>query len=638
MDLKDFQKRVVGEVEAYLTALAAQRTAGNVRHAAVDAWRDLGLGQYTERINGLGEDLPTLTIKVPTGGGKTLLATQIIGSAYHTTHRGRNGGGLVLWVVPSSQIYRDTLRRLADRNDMYRLMLEHAVSRRIELWTKDDVNRLTPAKLRECLNIMVVQLASTNRETKDQLRFFKDSGGNIVDHFPPEDDYEAQRKLKEQFKNLDMIENDPVRGRYLCATSVGNLVRLCRPIVVLDEGHKATSGLSRKTIEGFNASLVIELSATPKVAKVDGVDIRPNIISRVTGRELLDEEMIKLPINIHTSGSSEWQDLLTKARDKREALAAKAGSLANGGDGKVKVIRPMVLVQVERTGKDQRGPDYIHSEDAREYLIQRLGVPEAAVKVKTADNDGLEDVDLDDPDCPVTWIITKSALQEGWDCPFAYILVSLNNTGSLSAMTQLVGRILRQPDQRRTSDSDLNESYVYVLRAGAGDVVVQVKKVLEGEGYECEISGMVVDAAQQNQRAERTVRIRREFSNLYTRPFAGKIYLPHFAVKSDGEFEPLDYFRHLIKEVDVSQFRYSAIDWPLADELRKAKDHFTKLSLGQDRWRSSETDVDLIETDEQVLAWMVATLPFDYLSHKQLRCVVQGVAERLVETELYLRR
>ena len=48
-----------------------------------------------------------------------------------------------------------------------------------------------------------------------------------------------------------------------------------------------------------------------------------------------------------------------------------------------------------------------------------------------------------DPDCPVEWIITKSALQEGWDCPFAYVLVSLSNTKSKQAMTQLVHNRVR---------------------------------------------------------------------------------------------------------------------------------------------------------------------------------------------------
>jgi hypothetical protein len=35
---------------------------------------------------------------VPTGGGKTLLATQILGLVYQTILKKRNGCGLVLWV------------------------------------------------------------------------------------------------------------------------------------------------------------------------------------------------------------------------------------------------------------------------------------------------------------------------------------------------------------------------------------------------------------------------------------------------------------------------------------------------------------------------------------------------------------
>ena len=47
-------------------------------------------------------------------------------------------------------------------------------------------------------------------------------------------------------------------------------------------------------------------------------------------------------------------------------------------------------------------------------------------------------------------IITKSALQEGWDCPFAYVLCSLAASSNLKAMTQLIGRILRQPGALKT--------------------------------------------------------------------------------------------------------------------------------------------------------------------------------------------
>ncbi len=193
MELKRYQRRVVDEVESYLAKVAEHQAAG-VRHPSLDAWQDSRLGQYHERQNSLGEDLPHFCIKVPTGGGKTLLATQALGSIYRTILKDRNGAGLVLWVVPSSQIYRDTLRRLRDRHDLYRLMLEHALSRRIEIWEKHEIARLSPVRLRDCLNILVVQLASTNRETKEQLKFFRDRGGNIVQHFPPENDMAAHRR------------------------------------------------------------------------------------------------------------------------------------------------------------------------------------------------------------------------------------------------------------------------------------------------------------------------------------------------------------------------------------------------------------------------------------------------------------
>jgi len=254
----------------------------------------------------------------------------------------------VLWVVPSSQIYRDTLRRLRDRRDMHRLMLEHAVSRRVEVWEKQDIARLTPARLRECLNILIVQLSSMNRETKEQLKFFRDSGGAIVQHFPPESDADAHRNLKAETPNLEMLADDAERGEHLVATSVANLVRLCRPPMILDEGHKAVSPLAQETVEGFNASIVVQLSATPPKGA--------NILCRVSGEELLEEEMIKLPLNIATSGQKSWQNTLTKARDKRAALAEKAGELL-GADrwDSSRLIRPIVLVQVERTGKISAG-------------------------------------------------------------------------------------------------------------------------------------------------------------------------------------------------------------------------------------------------------------------------------------------
>lgn len=629
--LKDYQQRIVREVHRYLQTLAEVRAGGETMFAAMAAWRKCGIpGTYTPEENGLDEDLPRFCVKVPTGGGKTVLATQMLGSAMQTILTDRNGAGLVLWVVPSSQIYRDTLKALGERGGFLRTMLEHAVSRKIELWEKTDIVRMTPAQLRECLNILVVQLASTNRETKDQLKFFQDSGGNIVQHFPPEDEPEAHRALKEKYPNLEMIEDDADRNRWLVKTSVGNLVRICRPAVILDEGHKATSELAQKTLRDFNAAIIMELSATPHRGA--------NILARATGQELLDAQMIKLPLNIAISGVRDWKDVLTRARDKREALAQAAAKQVESGAMR-KLIRPIVLVQVERTGKDQRDGKHIHADDVKEHLVQRLGVAADAVAIKTSDKDDIEGIDLMDEGCPIQWIITKAALQEGWDCPFAYILASLDNTRSERALTQLIGRVLRQPFQERTPDPALNQSYVYCLRAAATSVARQVKSALEREGYEGDLSSAVVDTSDGG--AKPTVqiaRIRQEFASLYGKPFEGKVYLPRFCVRVGERYEPLDYFRHLVAHVDVDAWPYEQIDWKLDDVLAQARDRFYSVTLGEEMAKRSETEVDLWESDENVMAWTAAGLPFDFLSFKQLRRIVRRVYKRLEETHLDLRK
>ncbi|MDE2058619.1 MAG: DEAD/DEAH box helicase family protein, partial [candidate division NC10 bacterium] len=625
MELKRYQERVIREVKLFLEALAAQQVAGN-RHASLDAWEDSKRqffirGDCHPRKNGLGKDLPTFCIKVPTGGGKTLLATQILGLVYQTILKNRNGSGLVLWVVPSDQIYKDTLKALRDRRHFYRESLEFVLSRRIEVWEKHEIFRLTPGQLRSNLNILLLKLASTNRETREQLKFFRDSGGNIVQHFPPESDPDKHKALKAQFLNLDMLGDDNDQDERLVKTSLGNLVRLCEPPVILDEGHKATSDLARKTIEGFNASVVVELSATPHK--------EANVLVRVTGKELLDEQMIKLPINIANANQPSWKNCLTQAREKREDLAKLAERHYRATE---KLIRPIVLVQVERTGKDQRDSGFVHSEDVKEYLMQREGVHESAIAIKTSDKDDIEGMDLLAEGCRVEWIITKAALQEGWDCPFAYILVSLNNTGSQQSMTQLVGRVLRQPYVERTPFDELNESYVFCLRRKAADISREVKKALEQEGYEGDAASVVDRSTDDGKAGQKRVTTIREVFRRYYREFEGKIYLPRFCVRHGDRYEVLDYFRHLLSQVDVRRFDYAGIDWNMVTALEAAKDSIYRLTLEQDDLEPvAERESVTLETDEQVKAWLVASLPFDYFSQKQLREIVGRVTERLYQ-------
>jgi type III restriction enzyme len=148
----------------------------------------------------------------------------------------------------------------------------------------------------------------------------------------------------------------------------------------------------------------------------------------ISGREVHREEMIKLDLHVVNKSSPDWKDTMLEGFNKRALLEQKAREYeADRGI----YIRPICLIQAERTGADQRGSRFIHSEDVREHLIKSLGIPADEIAVKTSEKDELKLVDdiggLMSRECKVRYIITKQALQEGWDCAFAYVLVILTN-------------------------------------------------------------------------------------------------------------------------------------------------------------------------------------------------------------------
>ena len=190
---------------------------------------------------------------------------------------------------------------------------------------------------------------------------------------------------------------------------------------------------------GFNPCMVVELSATPKGTS--------NKLISVSGRDLEQEQMLKLDLHVTNEATWDWRDTLRNAVKKRAELEETARAYeANAG----RYIRPILLVQVERTGRDQRDDNrHTHAEQIKEHLIGVLGIRSEEVAIKSSDKDDLQEADDDDGllsrNCQIRFIITKYALQEGWDCSFAYVLAILTNAGAQTALTQLVGRILRQP-------------------------------------------------------------------------------------------------------------------------------------------------------------------------------------------------
>ena len=484
-----------GESDAALAAMtqfkamesmtAALREAADFPKATWEALRKNGAlprtftnQPYSSRWDGAERAIPNICLKVPTGGGKTLMAAAGVGkvfNAYLNRH-----SGLVLWVVPNEAIYRQTLKTLKNRDHPYHQMLNVAGAGRVKILEKD--SPLTRLDVESHLCVMLLMLASASRQSKETLRFFRDRG-NVLGFTPAEDDIEAHWKLLGAVPNLDAYgspwanaaETRAQKGS-IVKSSLGNVMRLVRPMVVIDEGHHAYTETALKTIDGFNPCFMLELSATPRVA-AEGAS-GSNILVDVRGTDLDEAEMIKLPIHVDVRSWTDWQSCLSASVEQLKLLSTQAAVLQAETS---RYIRPILLVQVERTGKDQLDAGFIHARHVRDFLGQ-LGFSDTQIREKTSEKDEIGDEELLSPLSEVRVIITKQALQEGWDCPFAYVLCALAASKGKRAMTQLVGRILRLPHVAKTGRPALDACYVFCHNVTTGEVVKAIKQSLETEG------------------------------------------------------------------------------------------------------------------------------------------------------------
>ena len=320
---------------------------------------------------------------------------------------------------------------------------------------------------------------------------------------------------------------------------------------IRNEGHRAISDLAFKTLYGFNPCFVLELTATPR-------DMRPrggpsptpgryaNLLVEVTGRELDREGMIKIPLNLEARQGTDWRATLNAALTKLNTIDVEANKLRADTN---RYIRPIMLVQVERTGEDQRESAHIHAEDVRDWLLA-TGFDEAEVAIKTAERNDLnqpENQNLLSPTNRIRVIVTKQALQEGWDCPFAYVLCALAASENQNAMTQLVGRILRQPGATKTGIEALDECHIITHHARTAAVMQAIKAGLERDG----LGDLVLQVAQEDTSEVGPIvhRINRRTAFATT-----EVYLPQVMVLDGGRVRGLDYETDILSRIDWRGF------------------------------------------------------------------------------------
>jgi len=482
MKLKNYQEKALDWLGRYYERCRALQEAGD-RFPVATAFTSI-----TAEIYGGGlpyspvaqlPGIPYVCLRIPTGGGKTVVGCEAIAVAQKELLRADRA--LILWLVPSDAIRRQTLDRMKDRKDPYRVALETKLGT-VEVLDIEEALNVTRATLDGATVIVVATMQAFRRKDTSQLKVYESSGA-LMSHF---------ENLAAEL--ISILEKKP-EGNF--DYSLVNVFRLRRPFVVVDEAHNNRKPLAFETLRRLNPSGVLELTATPNRERTterdsdtgEMIENPPsNVLFSVSAYALKAEEMIKLPIYLRYR--EPWDALLGDAIGLLKELQGDAEKeTAEGG----KYLRPIMLLQAQPEYKDKASITV----DLVKQKLREFNVPEEQIAIHTGDIRELEkpeNLKVLDPACKLRFVITVQALKEGWDCPFAYVLFSVAELSSGRAVEQILGRILRMPHTTRKKREALNGSYAFVASTRFDAAAKALKDGLVEAGFERqEVAELVVE-------------------------------------------------------------------------------------------------------------------------------------------------
>lgn len=427
-----------------------------------EAWREALAAQQRsdERYHEIFPNVPCVCLRVPTGGGKTLLAAHAVAQVSKALQD--SDPPVALWLTPSDTIRSQTLEALRDIGHPYRQALAHYFGDKLRVADLESLQTVGTADVGKACIIVVATIQSLNvsdTSKRNVYAFFEE----LQEHFrdlPPNLTASLEKVTPADLANQPFFtEKDIGRVKW----SMANWIHRHRPVVIVDEAHNNRTDRFFKTLGRLNPACVVELTATPVAGN--------NVLYRVCAQELRAEQMIKLPIVLaeHPKG---WRDCLQDAiltRDRLETVARK----------ETEYVRPIALIQAMPRGGEAT------VDVVKQHLIEQENIPAEQIAIATGSQKELDGIDLFDPGCPLRYVITVEALKEGWDCSFAYVLASLQSVNSAKDVEQLLGRVLRMPYARDRSQAPLNKAYAHIVAANFAEAASHIKdRLVQNMGFE----------------------------------------------------------------------------------------------------------------------------------------------------------
>lgn len=455
LTLKTYQQSALAVLTQFLTATRSKPVA-DAYTATLAEQNRTGEAIYQAFFG----DVPCVCLRVPTGGGKTIMAAHAVALAGKAVSD--SDAPITLWLTPSDTIRTQTLEALANARHPYRQALAHYFGDRVQVCDLESLQTISPHDVGKAAIIIVATIQSFNvsdTAKRNVYSFFEELAPHF-DNLPPHLTAGLEKVSEADLQSQPFLTvKDLGRVKY----SVANWMHLQSPIVIVDEAHNNRTDRFFKSLGRVNPSCIIEMTATPVPGN--------NVLYHVAAAELKAEQMIKLPIVLaeHPQG---WRECLRDAvltRDRLELAAQREPDY----------VRPIVLVQAQPKG-GEAVVDVV-----RQHLIEQERIPENQIAVATGTQKELDGINLLDPATTIRYVITVEALKEGWDCSFAYVLASLQSVNSSKDVEQLLGRVLRMPYAKNRTQDSLNRAYAHIVADNFAQAAATLKdRMVQNMGFE----------------------------------------------------------------------------------------------------------------------------------------------------------
>lgn len=255
-----------------------------------------------------------------------------------------------------------------------------------------------------------------------------------------------------EWKNILMKDNETTNFRELIKNTKDTNTKI---IMIIDESHSnATSERALELRDDIvKADLTIEMSATPVLREGE---YNEKVV--VQSNDVIEEGMIKKEIIINENIDKIFDDEITSQELIMQAAFQKREELKQLYKKMDIDVNPLVIVQLPSSEAGEDKKEYVESFLAEKditYENKRLAVWLSEEKVNN------ENEFVTPNDSEVDFLIFKQAIDTGWDCPRAAILVRFREIKSIVFEIQTIGRILRMPEAEHYEEDKLNTGFVY---------------------------------------------------------------------------------------------------------------------------------------------------------------------------------